>query len=259
MSLLVWKGPTNALVLANNSPTLVYGDRVKATDIYNGPQSLCAESMLARGTYGTGSRAGWVVNQCTTETSRGTIGKLTIDWEAGGTGADQPLPTGEVSLQPQELYPKIERNAFFANSGSFLLPMDIALAYASMHASTSFARQNALDQLAGRAASGDATIAASATLGQSLAAKLQRGEETYYQAGFRYVWVYYTYTLPTINVGGITETPTGPVTPSYDSTINWIRLADGFEPAGVNGSMWKMTLTWLGGQDGYWDTDLYPT
>lgn len=258
MALVEWKGPTNALNFANNSPILEYGDRVKATDIYHGTQPLCATSMLARGTYGTGFRAGWVLNQCTCKTQRGTIGELTMEWEAGGTGASQPLPSGEVKLDPQEFYPKVERNAFFSNGGNFLLPQDIALAYASMHASTPFAQANALTQLAARAASGNPTIAASAALGETLAGMLQKGEETYYQAGFRYTWDWYTYTLPSINLGGIIQSPNGIAPTSIaGSTISWLRLADSFSSAGVNGSMWKMTYTWLGGQDGYWDTNLY--
>lgn len=259
MSLVVWKGPTNALTFANNSPKFEWGDRVKVTDVYHGQQALAAASMLARGTYGTGFRAGFVVNQSTCNNTRGGVGELTIEWEAGGSGASSPLPTGEVTLSPQEFYPKVERNAFFANSGNYILPMDIALAYASMHASTPFAQANALSQLAGRAASGG-TIGTSATLGQALATMLQKGEETYYQAGFRYVWNWYTYTMPTINVGGLTQSPSGiaPVPFSTGATISWLRLADSFEPAGVNGSMWKMSYTWLGGQNGYWDTNLYP-
>ncbi len=259
MSLVVWKGPTNALSYAINSPKFEWGDRVKVTDIYHGQQSLCAASMLARGTYGTGARGGYVVNQCTCNNMRGGIGELSIEWEAGGTGASQPLPTGEVVLSTQEFYPKVERNAYFANGGLYLQPQDIALAYASMHASTPFAQANALTQLAARAASGGA-VGASATLGQALATMLQKGEETYYQAGFRYVWTYFAYTLPVIETGGLTQSPVGiaPVPWSSTTAISWLRLADSFEPAGVNGSMWKIISTWLGGQSGYWDSNLYP-
>src|ERR1700722_670419 len=101
MSNLIWKGPTNALVMQPNSPSLTYGERVRAKDTYKGLQSLCAESMVARGTFGTGFRSGWVCIQSTVDTSRGDVGTLTIEWEAGGSEADQPLPTGDFSLEPQ--------------------------------------------------------------------------------------------------------------------------------------------------------------
>ncbi len=260
MSLQIWAGNINALSYSSDSPQFVWGDRVRVTDKYHGPQPLCAASMLPRGAYGSGLRAGYVVNQCTCSTKRGGIGELTIEWEAGGTGASSPLPSGEVILTPQEFYPKVERNAYFSNGGNFLLAMDIAMAYASVHASTTIYQQNALAQLAARAASSTPSIAASATLALALAEMLQKGEETYYQAGFRLVWTWFTYTLPTINVGGSIQSPVGiaPINPTFSAPISWLRLADSWEPAGVNGSMWKMTNIWLGGQAGYWDTNLYP-
>ena len=259
MSLVQWIG-ANALAFASNSPKFDWGDRCKVTDIYHGPQPLCASSMLARGTFGTGARAGYVVNQCTCINLRGTIGELTIEWEAGGASATVPLPSGECELSPQEFYPKVERNAYFTNQGAgfALLPQDIALAYAAMHANTPYAQANALNELAQRAASANQAIAASATLGQSLAAMLQKGEETYYQAGFRFTWTFFTYVLPGLNLGGIIQSPNGIAPVSVPSTVSWLRLADSFESAGVNGSMWRITYTWLGGQNGYWDPLLYP-
>ncbi len=260
MSLVIWKGPTNALSFANNSPRFEWGDRVKVTDIYHGPQPLCAASMLARGTYGTGFRAGYVVNQCTCNTLRGGIGELTIEWEAGGSGASAPLPTGNVAISPQELYPNVERNPYFQGGSVAILPVDAALARMANHGSTPFAQANALSQLNARAASSDSTAAASGALGVALAALLKKGVETYYVSAFRYTWEWFSYSIPELNVGGVIQSPSGvaPISLSTVSPISWLRLADTLEAAGVNGSMWKITSTWLGGQNGFWDGDLYP-
>lgn len=250
----IYKGPTNALVQQPDSPVFEFGDRVKQTNTWRGVQSVCTGAMLARGTFGTGAFAGLVVNRCTMNTERGGLGRLVIEWEAGGAGAPYPLPAGDFHLDPQELYPKVERNKFFYSGGVYVPTANtVALAYATVHASTPYARANAATQLAGLS---DAT---QRSLGQALAAKLQRGEETYYLAGWRYTYFFFSYTLPAINIGGSIQSPNGigPVSIS-DSTISWLRLADSVENAGCSGSMWKITRTWLGGPGGYWDADLYP-
>jgi hypothetical protein len=286
MSLVIWKGPTNALVLQPDSPRLVYGDRVKAIDIYKGMQSLCAASMVPRGTFGSGLRSGWVCNQCTCDTSRGDIGTLTIEWEAGGSDADQPLPTGDFTLQPQEIYPKIERNPFFgdvngqANSG--ILADTIRGVYNGLYkgqtlgtnASTEITQavlgvtinsNGANVQVGGInfAQYPNTNAGAQIQLGQLLLDKLANGEESYYIAGYRYSFVSYSYTEPILSTGGIIAnasngTPGGPIGPNgLPAGISWLRLADEVSPAGVNGSMYKLTENWIGGSRGYWDSDLY--
>lgn len=248
MSLVIWRGPTNALVYQPNAPKLTYGDRVKAVDIYKGPQALCAASMLARGTFGTGFRGGWVCTQSEVTTDRGNIGTLTIEWEAGGTGADQPLPSGDFRLEPQELYPKIERNPFFSGITFKTLnacrnAIDLAAQGGSQSIQDNFLTNNVTDptQLA---------------LAEKLVAKWQIGEDTYYLAGWRYSYDVYSYTQPTLNPGGVIAlAPGGPA--SLPSGVAWIQLADTIEPAGVNGSMFKLTHNFLGGPNGYWDSDIY--
>ncbi len=259
MSLVKWIGPTNALVLSPKSPKFVNSDRVRATDIYMGLQSLCAASMLPRGTFGSGMRAGWVVNQCTVETDRGNVGTLTIEWEAGGAAAIQPLPIGDFSCQPQELYPKVERNGYF----SALLPDNIKLATTAAYAIT-------MVDLTTTAASLDQAVVrlnsiadpVQLALAQSLYQKLLRGEETFYLAGWRYSFELFSYNAPLASNGGFTGTPGGPLAGSLPGNVSWLRLADHIMPAGVNGSMFKNTITWLGGPVndgvGYWDPDLYP-
>jgi hypothetical protein len=254
MSLIIWKGPTNALVLQPNSPRLTYGDRVKAVDIYKGPQSLCAESMLARGTFGTGFRAGWVVNQCTCDTQSGDIGTLTIEWEAGGAEADQPLPAGDFSLEPQEIYPKIERNNFFSG----ITADTVSAVYNCLYAfdKTGANSSNATIQSRVTIAQDGGTSGTQTALAFELLGKLQNGEESYYIAGYRYCFSTFSYTEPALSNGGIIGTPAGPIS-SLPDDISWLRLADRVEPAGVNGSMYKLTQNWIGGPSGYWDTDLY--
>lgn len=254
MSLLVWKGPTNGLVMTPDSPKFVYTDRVRVTDIYMGPQSLCAANMLPRGTFGSGFRGGWVVNQCTMDTMRGTIGKLTFEWEAGGGGATQPLPVGSFSLKPQELYPKIERAACFAGiTYATVNAAYLALNSATNSGGTQIATSTAL--------AGWVTDPTQLTLANNLVAKLLMGEDTFYLAGWRYTYEVYSYSPPYISRGGVPGTPGGPLAGALPSGVSWLRLADDCDPAGVAGSMYKLTVTWLGGPVyggvGYWDSDVY--
>lgn len=263
MSLLIWKGPANALVYQPNSPRLVYGDRVKAVDIYRGPQNICAEAMLARGTFGTGIRAGWVVNQCTCDNSRGNIGTLTIEWEAGGSEADQPLPTGDFNLEPQELYPKIERNPFFTG----IVPDVVRGVYNALYAfnqsgnPNGFATINAAINGVNFAVYPNTNASAQFALGVELMNKLANGEESFYLAGYRYSYEEFSYTAPSLTNGGIIANgsyqPGGPISGDLPAGVSWLRLADKLDPAGVNGSMYKLTVNWIGGPDGYWDSDLY--
>jgi len=254
MSLLAWRGPTNALILAPNSPKFQYTDRVRITDIYMGPQWLCVANMLARGTFGTGFRSGWVVNQCTTDTQRGTIGTLTIEWEAGGAYATQPLPIGNFSLKPQELYPKIERAACF--SGITFKTLNIA------HNAIDLATNSTgVPLVTDTFLTDNISDPTQLSLAQNLVAKWQKGEETFYLAGWRYTYEVYSYTAPTVNRGGVPGTPGGPLSAVLPTGVSWLRLADDLDPAGVAGSMYKLNVCWLGGPvysgTGYWDSDVY--
>lgn len=257
MSLLIWKGPTNALVYQPTAPRLEYSDRVKSIDIYAGPQVLCAGSMLARGTFGTFTRAGWVVTQCTCDTLRGTIGLLTITWEAGGSVADQPLPVGDFSLEPQELYPKVERNPFFSGIEADTVSAVYNCLYAFNQTGANSANSIINTRVTGPLDNGNAA-GPQTTFANELLAMLQRGEESYYIAGYRYSYESYSYTRPSLSTGGFTGTPAGPLSGALPPNIAWLRLADKEDPAGVNGSMYKLTVNWLGGPNGFWDPNLYP-
>lgn len=257
MSLVIWKGPTNALVEVPESGQIIAGDRVRYTRIYKGLKALCISSQPARGTFGSGEMAGWVVNQSTVTNERGGIGKLSIEWEAGGAYATSPLPVGAPSLDPEELYPKIERNSYFLGSsgvgGAPTTPVSydtLQLAYNAVYNSKQSGSANAYD--AGSGLAGDQKKHF-----DKLLEKLLRGEETFYLAGWRYTYEVFSYSLPTAFRGATVQTPDGPLSGALPGGVDWLRLADKLEPAGVNGSMWKLTRTWLGGPAGHWDDDIY--
>jgi hypothetical protein len=200
--------------------------------------------MLARGTFGTGSRAGWVVTSSDTTPSKPKA-TLTINWEAGGAEATAPLPCDDFDLKDVELFPKVERNIFYAG----ITTATLALAYQAAQASTPAGRADASTRLA-------ALSDPQKTLGQNLRDKLLEGKEGFYLAGVRYEWTSYSYSLPSFDLGGYIQAPLGPLE-SYFTGIDFLRLCDRLKPVGVNGSCYQIISTWLGGPAGHWDTDLY--
>ena len=254
----IWKGPTNALILQPESGEITASDRIRLVDVYKCYRDM-ALTIPNRGTLGTGSRLGWVVSQATFSPMRGQIAKYTINWEAGGANCGLTPPSPEIKLDNQELYPKVERNPYFqdADGNYLILGVDASLAQATLHGSTQYQRHNAMDQLSGRAA--NPANNPSATLGLALADMLKKGEETYYLAGWRYMVVSYSFTVPTTTLGGIIEVPSPQ--PSYygyfSTATSWLRLADNLESVGPINSMWKLTKTWLGAPGGHWDSRLY--
>lgn len=268
-SLVKWFGPVNSMVQAPNSPKLSMTDRTRVTVVYMGKQTVCAANMLSRGTFGTGAFAGYVVNQCSCENARGDIGTLTIDWEAGGSSATQPLPIGSFSCKPQELYPKIERAIyFFGLNPDMLNAVKNALDGACDTSGNRIPSQSILNKAAGLTQSSAGVWSTPTTdqqnqltLANKLLTKWKSGEETFYLAGWRYTYEVYSYTAPTINRGGLPGTPGGPLAAELPANVSWLRLADDLDPAGVPGSAYKLTVTWLGGPiyngTGYWDTDIY--
>jgi hypothetical protein len=254
MPAIKWFGPTNALVLSSKSGKQTFGDRIRLVDIYRGYLPLCYASQLARGTFGSGSRTGFVVNQSGVDPEGRQIGTLTIEWEAGGSGATLPLPVGNFNLEPQELYPKIERAGVFAG----ITFRTINICYNAVYLATNSA---GTPLVADNFLTANITDATQLALATNLVAKLKRGEETFYLAGWRYTYEQFSYTEPATSRGGIiVSTPGGPLA-NLPSGVSWLRLADHLEPAGVAGSMYKNTLTFLGGPVfggvGYWDSDVY--
>lgn len=220
--------------------------------------------MLARGTFGTGYRSGWVVNQCTCANERGAIGTLTIEWEAGGAAAVQPLPIGNFACESQELYPKIERNTFFDGIDPFTvnLAQNAILSHVDANGKPLTPRGWLATQITTTNGYAAGDIPTQLAFASNLLNKLSRGEETFYLCGFRYWYEIFSYTMPTLSRGAVTGTPGGPLAGLLASNTSWLRLADCVETSGVPGSMVKITVTWLGGPVygglGYWDPNLYP-
>jgi hypothetical protein len=250
---VIWKGqPTNYLVELPDSGSIALNDRSTYIRKYAGlydPTVLL--SILPRGTFGTGGMAGWVVADCRAERhpDKKSLGILTLTWEAGGAYATIPLPIDEFDVQPQELYPKIERHPIFKT------PVQITAdscsdAYAVVYGSNKANRKDAKKII------DNYTDADQKALAIKLYTKLKNGEETYYKSAIRYSWHQHSYTLPTLSVGGAIETPGGPLA-GYFYGLDFLRLADSLMPAGINGSMYKRTRTWLGALAGYWDDELY--
>jgi hypothetical protein len=230
------------------SGKITLADRSTLIDVYNGPYVACVAGIVARGVFGTGQRLGFVCTSSIAEqVDRGNKGRLTINWEAGGPFATLPLPVDEFDYQPQEIYPRIERSPIFTG----ITTDTLALAYATVEAPTALARATAINYVNTLA---DLTQRA---LGQKLVSKLLKGEQTFYRAYARYIHTSYSYLQPALNLGGIISSPTGPLAAQL-STAQCLRLADALQPAGVNGSMYKIMKTWLcaPASDGYWDTDL---
>lgn len=260
----IWRG-TTLLVVQPESGRITGGDRIRRTDVLRGPYSLCFLSQPARGAFGTASwllgampdggalnRAAYVCNQSSVESERGGIGKLTVEWEAGGAyaAAVHPLPVGNFACKPMELYPKIERNKFFQDPVP-ITTETIGKVYQAIYAETHQGRYTGLNGI---------NAIANATqkqLALKLKEKLERGEETYYLSGWRYTYEVFSYTPLAMSRGGITGTPAGPLAGTLPAGVSWLRLADDLDSAGVAGSMYKYMITWIGGPDGYFDPDLY--
>jgi hypothetical protein len=260
-NLKIWKGNT-LLFSGAETGTLTAGDRVRFSDILYGPLALCYASQPPRGAFGSGNfngiginRTGWVVNQSVVTNLKAGIGKLSIEWEAGGAYATMALPVGDFSLTPQELYPKIERAGCFVGITFATLNVCYNCLYLATNSSGSPLVSSTFltDKIS------DPTQLA---LAQNLVSKLLKGEETFYLAGWRYTYTYFSYTVPALSAGGIIRKPGGPLGGSLPAGVAWLRLADTMEPAGVNGSMYKITVAFIGGPTmggvNYWDADVYP-
>jgi hypothetical protein len=252
-----WAG-IRTLTATPESGQIVLGERSTLKDVYEGTYANCVAGLLARGTFGTGTRAGFVVTNCQVDSIKGARGKLVINWEPGGASATWPLPCADFSCETIELYPRTERHALFndhsvgGSSADISLQM-LALVYAAIHAATREAKLAAQQQVYNYSDTWQSDM------GVVLLDKLRKGEETFYMAGMKYTWWDFSYTMPTLTLGGIIQAPAGPgsIPSGLPSNLSWLRLADGLQPVGVNGSMYKHTRTFMGGPTGHWDTDLY--
>jgi hypothetical protein len=266
---VVWKGSL-LLVTQPGSGKITLTDRVTTTDIYRGPINLCYSSLLRRGTFGTGGRLGWVVTSSTVDPERKGIGLLTINWELGGSSANPAyLPLDEFELQPVELNPKVERHPLMYGTTYPGNPHDcigietIALCYTAINGATIGVRKQAVQTILNLASRESAPPTGTTWADQGAWAVvlldwLSHGQETYYEAGLRYSWIWYSFTVPTTTMGGFTQAPLGPLYGCFPANASALRLADSVQSAGVNGSAFKVTSNWLIGRNGFWNPIMYP-
>lgn len=247
MSTLLHRRGSTALIPQKESGAIQLADRVTCVDVYLGPSALVEASLLCRGTYGSGARLGWVCTSSKSEPLGAGTSKLTINWEMGGPAAN-PLyaPADEWECEILELNPKVERHYKF----NTLSDDARNLVYQAYHGSTTELRTKAQTTLTGKGGT-------DASLGGKLLELYRQGVETYYLAGIRYSWTQYLFTLPAMDTGGYISSPSGPMAPYLPAEFDWLVLSEAPASAGVNGSMFKLTATWLGGPEGHWDSWLY--
>lgn len=237
MATPTWKGPTDQLVEANNSPSYQVGERIIKVRTYHGLFSHC-ESVLpdfSRGTAGSGDEDGYVVGAATLNKIRGGSGQLAVQWEASASTSGYVLPPDEVSVSPDNINPRLETHPRFAT----LDQEDLANVESALRAQDETARSDA--------------YAALDTLGQELVDRIRRGNESYYLAALRYSWVTHSWTLPTMTRGGFVQSPSGPLSGYFSGTLSWLRESDDLQ---LSGGIWRYTRNWLGAADGRFDTDL---
>jgi hypothetical protein len=260
---IIWKGSgAVALVEQPGSGKMAFADRVTWQRIFRGPIELCRASVLRRGTFGTGDSLGWVIGSCTLETEPRGIGLITYNWELGGPAANPAFaPLDEFDCEIMELNPKVERNRNFFGASHPIWGGDdetdkislvtIAYCYQAVHGASAEGRQIAIQKIQ------CLTDANQKDWGLVLIDLLQKGVETYYLAGLKYSHIWYSFTLPSLSLGGVLTGPTGPLAALLNPSMNWLRLADKPQSVGPNGSCFKITSSWIGGLAGHWDAVLY--
>ena len=204
-------------------------------------------SQINSGFYTRGTiNGGWIITQTRVETEKGAVATLEIDYES----ISGQLPPDEPDLQRENLQPHIERHPMFAA----LDPIkDIGLVQQAFAAYQASGQATAQNQFA---------ASPNADLCQKLFEKLRRGFETYYLAGSHYVWnqYYLPGEIPSLSNGGYTQAPGGPYTGLLPANVQWLREADSLSQGQYSplGGIQKVTRSWIGGPNGWWDPDIYP-
>lgn len=246
MSRIVWSAKAGALTTPPliEGETLQLGDRITWTEIRKGRYAEVMAYALARprGTTATFAVEGdtekaWIVEEATVTKEKPGLGVLTITWSrlAGP-------PPSTYSMVPFEITPQLARHPQFSSLPAedidaveqYVRIPDIRLT--TSMASTINQRSNKM-------------------LMWRLIDKRRRGQETYYLAGLKYLLTWYSYTAPSLTLGGFRQTPTHPTGGTWPAGMSWLRIAD--ESSYDNG-IFKTTNAWLGGPGGFWDTDIYP-
>lgn len=243
----VWKGhPEGILAETAASGRLGLGERITYTTQHAGRYGDALAYALAHprgsswvlsigGTSGT-----FYVEEAICEPDRGGKGVATVTYSlASGTGA---VPADEFSLSPFEINPALESHSYFSS----LTADDLSKARARHTAPTASGKtslDNAIDAVANK------------TLVNKLLQKWDRGNETYYLAGYHFTHTLHFTACPTLSAGGFIQDPFGAFSGYVlGAGLSWLRQAD--ELVWSNG-LWKLTRSWLGAPAGHWDTDLY--
>ncbi len=199
----------------------------------------------------------YVISESRMSRIRPNVAEIEVDCDS----YDQ-TPTDEFCIEPIDQNPRIERHPIFkpladdAKQGGNLLS-SVQAAYL---AATQGARQNAKQVWAGDPL---------APLCDQLYAALLSGMETYYLSQWMYTWTTYIQNElidneiildpPTLSLGGVTEHPGGPLA-AFLTGNQWLRLADRLTVSGQSpiGTVLKLTRSWLGGPNTFFDTGIYP-
>jgi len=244
-----WSNAT-LLVEAPESPSYKIGEGgIFKTLVYHGTYAQCVASIVYRGWLGTGDNVGYIVDSCSITRDKGERGRLEIVfklWGPADGGEGIQLPADEVELSPVDASPRIERHPYWGPDEWNLDATDIRETLDLLQKSyspTAEGRQEREDDYA-FLLSGQ----------KDLYDKISRGQEVYYFANWQYVWTEYSWTLPSLADGGVTETPGGPLAGALGSDLTWLRLADQLR---VQNGAYAVTHTWLGAPE--WDSDLYPS
>lgn len=244
----LWAAGTSIMIEQPDSGQYTLNRVWRRTDRYRGTYDVAASAIPHRGTVGDGGTyfgivypAFFVVAEARLRKLKPTAGEIEIDWETTNV-----LPPDEFYLEPEPQNPRIERSPLFAA----LLPADLARVQRAFLASSTGQLNTALDGF---------VTTSNAALATLLYSKLRQGLETYYLSLWGYRWVsYYTASFPPIPfLGGVRQNPGGPLAGILSG--NWLREADTLENSGQSplGTILKLTRTWRGGPNGWWDADLY--
>lgn len=238
----------SSLIELPESGGIEAGDSWTLTKMYRGKYADAVAGVLPKGTAGSGALTGYMVQRSSVRAEKGGLGLLTIVWVAiadGGSGGPD-LPADEFGLRPFDMSPNVEKNSAFPNITTQIYNY---VKQASFLADAEGA-QKAFDVL-------------TANVGNTpwdegivLADFLRRGVTNYYRAAFEYFWVLYSWTEPTLNVGGYIEVPGGPLASAIAGLdLSCLRQADDLQYRGGN---YVLTRAWKCAPDGHWDSVLYP-
>jgi len=240
MSSPTWSSAT-LLVEAPDSPSYKSSEAgVFKTQIYHGVFTQCEASRVYYGHSGTGANLGYLCDSCIVTRDRGGRGRLEIVWKlwssAGGGGSPIPqLPQDEFSVTPNDTAPRLERHPFF--DGLSAVQKRKATQAATESFPTDELRQAAYDALP--------------ALGKELFNAIANGQEAFFYPEWSYVWTSYHWYLPSCTMGGMIQTPGGPMMGRL-GTIQWLRLAD--QVTSQNGT-YCLTRSWRGALS--WDSRFY--